>query len=122
MAKVRQIVRMKRRNWDADFFASMLTNNAFVISEPAEVTIDGTRRRSLYGPQSPLYGTTYDDEQAFIERTRCECGAFCGAKFQGEICPICGTKVEARDSDVNTLGWILLGDNRIINPTIVLQI
>lgn len=116
MAKSEQVVEAYRRNWDAEYFADIIAGTGFVISEPAEITLDGSKRKSLYGPQSPLYGTSYDDEQAFIERYRCECGEFKGRKFENEICPICGKPVVARDSDVNITGWIVLGKNSIINP------
>ena len=109
-------VRMSRLNWDACFYSDLLNGNGFIISEPAEVSLDGTKQKSLYGPQSPLYGTTYEDDQAFIERYRCQCGEFKGRQFEGEKCPICGKVVEFKDSDINVTGWISLGNNRIISP------
>lgn len=111
-----QIVKFNRRNWDSDFFYDLSQGDAFIITEPGEITLDGTKQKSLYGPQSPLYGTNYEDEQSFIERYRCQCGAFKSRLFEGEICPICETKVEYRDSNINITGWISLGDNRIISP------
>lgn len=94
----------------------MYTGKSFVISEPAEINLDGNKMKSLYGPQSPLYGTSYEDEQSFVERYRCKCGAFKSKIFEGEECPICHTKVEYKDSDINVFGWITLGKNRIISP------
>jgi len=114
--KKKQAVYISRRNLDADFYYDMKNGDAFVISEPGEITLDGNRRKSLYGPQSPLYGTNYDDEQAFIERYRCECGEFKSRQFEGEICPKCGTPVTYRDSNINITGWITLGRNRIVSP------
>ena len=114
--KKKQTVEMRRLNWDAEFYSDLLSGNAFIISEPAEISLDGNKQKSLYGPQSPLYGTNYEDEQAFIERYRCRCGAFKGRNFENEICPICGTKVEYKDSDINVTGWISLGNNKIISP------
>ena len=107
---------MRRLNWDGEFYSDILKGTGFIITEPAEVNIDGTKQKSMYGPQSPLYGTSYEDEQSFIERYRCKCGAFKSRQFEGEICPICSTKVEFRDSDINVTGWISLGNNRIISP------
>ena len=112
----KQKVILKRLNWDACFYSDILTNKGFVITEPAEVSLDGSKQKSLYGPQSPLYGTTYEDDQSFIERYRCQCGAYKSRLFEGEKCPVCETKVEFRDSDINMTGWISLGNNRIINP------
>ena len=114
--KKKQKVRLKRLNWDAEFYSDLLKGNAFIITEPAEISLDGSKHKSLYGPQSPLYGTTYEDEQSFIERYRCRCGSFKGRQFEGEICPICDHPVEFKDSDINVTGWISLGDNRIISP------
>lgn len=111
-----QSVRLSRLNWDAEFYSDIINGIGFEITEPAEISLDGSREKSLYGPQSPLYGTSYSDEQAFIERYRCECGAFTSRQFEGEECPICHTKVEYKDADVNVTGWISLGTNRIINP------
>ena len=68
----KQIVRANRISWDVEFYSDMMNGNGFIISEPSEIKVDRERKKSLYGPQSPLYGTTYSDEQAFIERYRCE--------------------------------------------------
>ena len=114
--KKKQKVRLSRLNWDSCFYSDLLNGNGFIISEPAEVSLDGSKRKSLYGPQSPLYGTTYEDDQSFIERYRCKCGAFKSRLFEGEVCPICNTKVEFKDSDINVTGWITLGNYKIINP------
>jgi hypothetical protein len=70
----------------------------------------------MFGPNSPLFGTTYGDEQAFMERHRCKCGEFKGLKFKGEVCPFCKSKVEARDMDIKKTGWISTKDNHLINP------
>lgn len=114
--KKKQYVRLSRRNWDVDYYLDLMNGTGFQITEPAEVSLDGNKEKALYGPQSPLYGTNYEDEQAFIERYRCKCGAFTSRQFEGEICPICHTKIEYKDADINMTGWISLGDNKIINP------
>lgn len=112
----KQIVDCSRINLDVEFYKDIIEGIGFEITEPAEVSLDGNKKKSLYGPQSPLYGTTYSDEQAFIERYHCECGALQSKMFEGETCNICHTKVEAKDPDVNVTGWISFGDNRVINP------
>jgi len=59
-------VKLTRLNWDFEYFYGILYRGDFDITEPAEITMDDTKEKSLYGPQSPLYGTSYSDEQAFI--------------------------------------------------------
>lgn len=114
--KHKQHVVMRRLNWDVEFYSDIASGKSFVISEPAEISIDGSKKKSLYGPQSPIYGTSYEDDQAFVERYRCECGEFKSRLFEGEVCPICGQKVEYRDSDINIFGWITLREHRIVSP------
>lgn len=109
-------VKFRRMNWDSEYYLDLMTGKGFTISEPAEVSIDGVRRKTMYGAKSPLYGTTYEDEHSFSERYRCECGTFKSRKFEGEICPFCNKKIEERGSDINVTGWITLGNNRIISP------
>lgn len=113
----KQIVRIKRISWDVAFYADMMEGDGFIISEPAQVKIDKDKKKSLYGPQSPLYGTNYEDEHAFIERFRCECGKFKGRQWEGETCPFCNTVVESKGSNVKITGWICTGeDARFIVP------
>ena len=110
-------VKLTRLNWDFEYFYGILYRGDFDITEPAEITMDDTKEKSLYGPQSPLYGTSYSDEQAFIERYRCKCGKLMSRQFEGEICPFCHSPVEYKDADINITGWISLGkNNRVINP------
>jgi hypothetical protein len=115
MSKKQRVV-LSRLNWDVEYYHDIMSGIGFEISEPAEVDTGEGKIKSLYGSQSPLYGTTYSDEQAFIERYRCKCGKFASRQFEGEECPFCHTKVEYRDSNINITGWINLGSNRIINP------
>ena len=113
----KDVVQVNRLNWDVAYHVDMLTNNGFVISEPATFNIDESKQKSLYGARSPLYGTSYEDETAFIERHRCECGAIKGRLFEGELCPVCGKPIQAKDVDIGFTGWIYLGKgNYIINP------
>ena len=114
MAK--QSVVVKRLNWDVEFLHDIISNNGFVITEPATFQMDDTKHKSLYGSRSILYGTSYEDEMAFIERYRCRCGEFKGKLFEGEECPYCHTKVEFKSVNIEYTGWISLGENYVINP------
>jgi hypothetical protein len=105
-----------RLNWDTWFYNSVATGDGFIITQSAAVTLEGKITKSQFGSNSPLFGTSYEDEQAFMERHRCKCGEFKGQQFEGEICPFCGTKVEARPLNIKMTGWFMLGDNVVINP------
>lgn len=114
MAK--QKVYATRRNWDADCYNDLNSGNGFLITEPADITMDGIKRKSIYGARSVLYGSTYSDEQSFIERFSCECGNYQGRVHEGNVCPICKTEVVRKDININFTGWISLGDAMVVNP------
>lgn len=109
-------MRITRLNWDIEYLKDLTTGNGFLITEPATFSVDEEKMKSINGSRSILYGTSYEDENAFIERYRCKCGAFTGKLFEGEICPICGKKVEYKDANIEFTGWISLGNNYVINP------
>ena len=112
----REITQFVRRNWNIDYLEDIVSGRGFTISEPAETIIDREKVKSLYGANSPLYGTSYDDEQSFIERYQCRCGAFRGKEFENGTCPLCDTVVQYKDMDIEFTGWIDLGTNKVINP------
>ncbi len=112
----KQKVRILKRNWDVDFYDDLINGDGFLITEPAEISMGTEKRKAMYGPRSPLYGTSYEDEQSFIERYRCDCGEFKGKQFEGEICPICNTPVTSKGVNVKVTGWISLGESKIVNP------
>lgn len=111
-----RLVRSRRLNWDACCYNDLNTGNGFLITEPADISMDGYKRKSLYGARSVLYGSTYSDEQSFIERYRCECGTLQGRMYEGEICPFCHTTVTSKDINIEFTGWISLGDAKVISP------
>ena len=112
----KQKVVFTRYNWDSEFLCDMIRGSGFLVTDPVETILDDERTKSMYGVQSPLFGTSYEDEQSFIERYRCECGAFKSRLFEGETCPFCGTKVEYKDTNIKMTAWISLGNNKIISP------
>ena len=109
-------VEVKRLNFDVCAYSDVINGRGFFVTDPPEVDIDETKKKALYGPQSPLFGSTFSDEQSFQERYRCKCGEFKGTIFEGETCPKCGTKIEFRDVDPYMTGWIPLGHKKIISP------
>ena len=109
-------VRLTRYNWDIMYYTQMSNGLGFTITEPVAVTIDGIKKKTMYGPRSELYGTTYGDEQEFAEQYTCQCGSFKGKQFEGEICPVCKHPVKSVGDNIKITGWISLGDNKVINP------
>lgn len=116
MGRKKRYVKPVRLNWNAEYISDLMSGDGFPITEPSGVSIDGVSKKSLFGASSPLYGTTYEDENAFIERYRCDCGEFKGRQYEGEECPICHTKIRERENNINVTGWIGLDREQIINP------
>lgn len=112
----KQSVHINILNWDVEAYKDIITGNGFIINEPGQIDLDGVEKKTMNGPQSPLFGTNYGDEQDYIERYRCECGAFKGKMFLGETCPFCGKKIVEKEIDVKRMGWIPFGTDKIINP------
>ena len=109
-------VKIRRINWDVEYITSLRDGLGFTITEPASISIDGSKKKSMFGPRSELYGTTYGDEQEFAAHHSCECGRWKGRAFDGEICPFCHTKVKSVGDNIKITGWISLGRDKIINP------
>ena len=106
-----------RLNWDTQFYVDMMNGIGFKITEPVVISMDGSKERTLYGAQSPLYGSTYGDEQDYVERFRCQCGRTKSRQYEGEICPFCNGKVEYKESNINICGYITVpGDAFVIQP------
>jgi len=114
MGKNNKGVKLVKLNWDEECQFDLMRGRGFVVSEPA---ITGKDTKSLYGIQSPLFATDWEDgEDSFTDRYKCACGALKGKIFEGETCPECKTKVEYRDVDLSYTGWIILNNHKIIQP------
>ena len=109
-------VRVNILNWDVEAYYDLINGTGFICNEPGQIDIDGEKKKTMNGPQSPRFGSTYGDEHEFIERYRCDCGTFKGKMFNGETCPLCNTKVRFMDVDIKQTAWVPLGKNKIINP------
>lgn len=109
-------VEMNFLNWDAECYHDLMTGNGFLITDPPVLEFEGGKTRSMFGSQSPLYGTSISDDQELASRYRCKCGEFVGKVFRGSTCPKCQTVVEFKDVKPEVTGWIPLGPNKVVNP------
>lgn len=112
----KQEVRLIKLDWDKECEKDFITNKGFEIIEPAFKGKEGKEEKSLYGIHSPLFATDWEDEDAFSERYSCKCREMKGRVYEGEICPICRTKVIFRDVDLKITGWIILHNHCVIQP------
>lgn len=113
MFLTREEVQLVPLDWDDECEKDFLTGRGFEITEPA---FKGKEVKSKYGIQSPLFGTDWEDDDAFSERYSCKCKTLVGRVYESEVCVVCNTKVQFRDIDLRTFGWIKLNDYSIIQP------
>lgn len=112
----KKLVLVSTTDTDQQYYLDIATGKGFEITEPAEIALEGKRGKTMYGADSPLYGTTYGDYQEFAERYRCECGQLMSRQFEGQVCPVCHTKVKSTPVDLEKTGWMSLGSKKIIAP------
>lgn len=108
-------IKFSRINLETECYHDIINDRGFLINDTPFADIDKSIRNAG-GPRSPLYGTTYGDNNEFMDRYRCKCGKRIGAIFEGEECPDCHTKIEFRDVDIMYTGWINFSPFKIINP------
>ena len=92
----------------------MITGHGFVVkSKPFKKKLkdkDGNilsrGLKEMYGIHSPLFGSDWQDDNAFAERYSCECGSQIGRIFEGQVCPHCGKKTKFVDVDFKVFAWI----------------
>ena len=108
-------IKFSRINFEAECAYDCINGRGFIISDIPFSDVDKSIR-NMDGPRSPRFGTTYGDNNEFMDRYHCKCGKYIGAAFEGETCPECGTKIEFTDVDILYTGWINLYPYKIINP------
>ena len=106
-------ISFERMNYETECYNDLLTGNGFLIKEPPYSDVDKTIRNED-GPRSPKYGTTYGDNNEFMDRYHCKCGKMVGAAFEGEVCSTCGSKVEFTEVSSTYTGWIDFGNFKVI--------
>lgn len=108
-------IKFSRMNLESECMYDCINGRGFIISDTPFSDVDKTIR-NMDGPRSPRYGTTYGDNNEFMDRYHCKCGKYVGATFEGEVCPDCGTVIEYKDVDIMYTGWLNFYPYKIINP------
>lgn len=109
-------LRLKELNWDEEFERDMLTGKGFIADERP---FDKQKKKNMNGIHSPRFGTSFEDDNAFAERYRCQCGKTIGKVWEGQVCPECHTKVQFVDTDLKIFAWYHINNNnfKIIQPS-----
>lgn len=108
-------VRFELLNWDKECEIDMVSGKGFpILQEPYDKK--DKKKKNPYGIMSEKFSTDWEDKDAFEERYSCKCKSLKGRAFEGEICPLCNTKVEFINVDYKMTGWINLGKYKIIQP------
>ena len=105
----KQITEILRLNLDSCCYHDLTIGNGFLITEPVDMSLDGEKRKSLYA-------RSISDEHSFVERYRCDCGAYNGRIYEGEWCVNCQSYVRKRDNNNVSTGWLSLEPARVIAP------
>lgn len=108
-------IKFSRMNFETECLNDILNDRGFIINQTAYSDLDKSIP-NMDGPRSPRYGGTWSSESEFMEKSRCQCGKYIGAAFEGEICPDCGTKIEYKDVDMLYTGWLNFAPYSIIVP------
>ncbi len=118
--------RFRDRNWDKDFEMDMILKKGFVVkTKPFKKKIkdkDGSILsrgiKEMYGIHSPLFGSDWQDDNAFAERYSCECGRTTGRVYDGYTCEYCKKKVKFVDVDFKMFAWIKIKNEqfKLIQP------
>lgn len=109
-------------NWDEMARIRIEDGKDFRITEIGKT--DLKLSPGLYSIHSPLYGTDFQDENAFADRWSCKCGDLQGYNYADgkTICKKCKTKVEFVDIDLSVTGWIKLDRDYIIQSSMYKKI
>ena len=108
-------IKFSRINFESECAYDVINGKGFLISDTPFSDIDKSIR-TMDGPRSPRFGTTYGDANEFMDRYHCKCGKYIGATFEGEKCPECNTVIEYKDVDIMYTGWLNFYPYKIINP------
>lgn len=108
-------IKFSRINFETECMYDCINGRGFLINDVPFSDFDKSIR-PIDGPRSSRYGTTYGDNNEFMDRYHCKCGKYIGATFEGEVCPECHTVIEYKDVDILYTGWLNFTPYKLINP------
>lgn len=79
----------------------------FFIKDAPALTKSLKRTDTIY---SELFMKTLHDPDSYTDKYSCKCEELQGKDYQGEICPVCHTKVEYVGENFAKTGWIQVKD------------
>lgn len=92
------------------------SNNGFIIKKRQNIKKDLKDPDSIF---SNKFGNSIDDENAFANRYRCECGHLQGKINHGIYCEYCHTPVKFVDDNFSYLGWMIINEPyTLIHPNL----
>ena len=74
-------IKFSRLNLESECFYDVINNRGFLINDTPFSDIDKSIR-NMDGPRSPRFGTTYGDNNEFMDRYHCKCGKTIGVIVQ----------------------------------------
>lgn len=110
-----QLVRI---NFDEEREKDIRSGRGFIITGSNNIKKDIKNRDGIF---SDRFGSnSISDSDSFTYRYSCKCGARKGSLNNGEICPVCNTRVIYIDDDVTKTGYALLprDDLFVIHPNL----
>lgn len=90
---------------DKLFDPNRVISNAEIMDKDRQFTDNG-----VYSEK--IFGSLNGDDLEYA----CKCGKIHGRITEGMLCTDCNTRVYAKQAIISRMGWIDLGDHKVINP------
>lgn len=88
----------------------------FIITAPKGIKKDIKNQDGIF---SERYGSISAEDNSFTSRYRCLCGLKRKALNEGELCPVCRTRVVYKDDNISITGYFVTNDKyHLIHPNL----
>ena len=88
----------------------------FIITAPKGIKKDIKNQDGIF---SERFGSISADDNSFTSKYRCLCGLKRKAFNEGEICPVCKTRVVYKDDNISITGYFVTNDKyHLIHPNL----